>query len=300
MSETTAKGGQPLDEVMMAMDVVDTLRRRERLVTTELAETDRREDLKKRLRDIYDAQGIKVSDATLEEGVQALAENRFVFDPPRNSLAVRLARLYVTRDRWGKWVLGGIAVLIAAVFFYIVTVAGPNRALPGQINAAYDSIAAATQEADALAQAAELQAIGTQAAAVGQTGDARQALAQLEQMRDLINLSYTLQVVNKPGLNTGVWRVPDANTGARNYYIIVEALDATGRPVQVPVVNEETGQTQSVSMWGLRVDEAVFEQIAADKGDDGIIQNNEFGRKARGQLVPEYFFPTSGAAITSW
>jgi hypothetical protein len=69
---TAADSKQPLDEVMLAMDVVDTLRRRERLVQRELDVGGREEDLKGRLRKIYAAQGIDVPDRILEEGVAAL------------------------------------------------------------------------------------------------------------------------------------------------------------------------------------------------------------------------------------
>ena len=48
------------------------------------------------------------------------------------------------------------------------------------------------------------------------------------------------------------------------------------------------------------MDEDLFEQVAADKRDDGIIQNNRFGVKKRGYLTPEYLMPTTGAAITRW
>jgi hypothetical protein len=50
----------------------------------------------------------------------------------------------------------------------------------------------------------------------------------------------------------------------------------------------------------LRVDESLFERIAADKQDDGIIQQSWFGVKRRGYLTPEYLLPTTGAALTAW
>ena len=57
---------------------------------------------------------------------------------------------------------------------------------------------------------------------------------------------------------------------------------------------------ETVSTWGVRVDETTFQRIAADKQDDGIIQNNVFGRKKKGYLAPEYLIPNSGGFITSW
>src|SRR3712207_8628772 len=49
----TDKPSRSLDEVMLAMDVVDTLRHQESLVNRELSEEDRDAQLLQRLRDIY-------------------------------------------------------------------------------------------------------------------------------------------------------------------------------------------------------------------------------------------------------
>ena len=134
----------------------------------------------------------------------------------------------------------------------------------------------------------------------GDEDSARQALESLQELRNTVEQAYTLQIVSRPGEQSGVWRVPEANPDARNYYIIVEAVSADGRLLQVPVVNEESGQIEHVSKWGLRVDEDVFQRIAADKQDDGIIQQRKFGAKHSGQLQPDYLIPTTGAAITQW
>ncbi len=90
------------------------------------------------------------------------------------------------------------------------------------------------------------------------------------------------------------------NTGARNYYVIVEAIGSGGRRVSVPVESEETGVVQTVSTWGLRVDEDTFERVRQDKLDDGIIQDDTFGVKRAGFLEPDYEYPTTGDAITEW
>ncbi|KAF0122972.1 MAG: hypothetical protein FD152_3420 [Xanthobacteraceae bacterium] len=100
-----------LDDIMLAMDVVDTLRHDQKITERELAEGDREVDLIERLRDIYRKQGIDVPDEILRQGVKALREERFVYKPPRDSLSVKLARLYVTRGTWGKWALGALAAL---------------------------------------------------------------------------------------------------------------------------------------------------------------------------------------------
>jgi hypothetical protein len=62
---TCRRAPVPLDEVMLAMDVVDTLRHREELVAQELAGGDRDAAMLERLRRIYAAQGIEVPDHVL-------------------------------------------------------------------------------------------------------------------------------------------------------------------------------------------------------------------------------------------
>lgn len=290
----------PLDDVMLAMDVVDTLRRRERMVARELAEDGREADLKERLRKVYAAQGIEVPDHILEEGVRALKEDRFVYKPPGPGLGRMLANVYVARKRWGKWVAGGLVVVIAAFLLNYFVVIAPTSALPGDLAKAHAEVTAIAQTADATAAAARLLTAGQAAVKTGDTEKARQALEALRTMEAVLAQEYTLQIVNKPDMPTGVWRVPDVNTKARNYYILVQAVDASGQLVRVPVKNEETGKTETVQTWGLRVDRSVFENIARDKRDDGIIQQNQFGYKKRGQLVPEYSVATTGAAITAW
>ena len=83
MAETAVAAGKPqtLDDVMIAMDVVDTLRHREDLVRRELNEEGREAELIARLREIYRNQGIEVPDHVLADGVKALKESRFVYTP---------------------------------------------------------------------------------------------------------------------------------------------------------------------------------------------------------------------------
>ena len=300
MGEEQQSRGIDFSEVMLAMDVVDTLRRRERLVRRELDTEGREEDLKERLRQIYHAQGIEVPDRILEEGVAALREERFVYKPRTHGPGVRLARLYVTRARWGKWVLGGIAALVAALAIHHFVFVAPDAALPGKIAAAYEQVAGIAASDDAKERAARLLNAGKAALGNEDAGGAREALQSLAELRTVLEQEYSLRIVNRAGEKTGVWRVPDVNTRARNYYIVVEAIDPTGRPLTVPITSEETGKTEHVTKWGVRVDKETFDRVAQDKQDNGIIERDRLGFKSRGHLVPDYEIRTSGAAITRW
>jgi hypothetical protein len=296
----SAVGSQPLDDVMLAMDVVDTLRRRERMVAKELDEVGREEDLKERLRKIYAAQGIEVPDHVIEQGVAALKEGRFTYQPPPSSLGTRLARIYIGRGAWGKWV-GGIAGagVLAGAVNYVAFVA-PEAALPEELAQTHAEVAALAKTDQARETLDRFFNAGRTALRNEDKKGARLALDQLEAARVSLEQEYTVRIANRPGERSGVWRIPDLNAEARNYYIMVEAVDPTGRVLRLPIQNEETRETETVDIWGLRVDEATFQAVARDKQDDGIIERDRFGYKARGELVPRYEIETTGGAITRW
>jgi hypothetical protein len=290
----------PLDDIMLAMDVVDTLRRRDRLVHQELDQVGREEDLKGRLRKIYAAQGIEVPDHVIAQGVAALKEERFVYKPPPDGPATRLARLYVSRGHWGKWAAGVLAVPFIAWGGYWFAVGLPNAALPEDLAQAHTQTLALAWT-DEARQAAEQSFDAGQAALRAQNTDAaRKALRQIKDLRTVLDQEYTLRIVNRAGERSGVYRVPDLNTAAANYYIVVEGIDATGEPVTVPIKSEETGKTEHVTQWGLRVDQATYNAVGRDKADDGIIERDRFGAKRRGFLTPDYEMKTTGGAITRW
>lgn len=283
---------------MLAMDVVDTLRHREQLVEKELASAEREEDMYARLRQVYAAQGIDVPERILREGVVALRENRFVYTPKGAPGARRWAMLYVQRRRWGVLLLILAVLLTAGFYTYDANVRAPRRALLSDLQTTRAQVVAVSEVDAASSQAARLYQQGVTAFERGDFGEARVNLQSLESLLTQLRASYTLRIVAGP--DSGVWRIPDINTGARNYYLIVEAIDANGRQLSVPILNEETGTTHTVRTWGLRVPEETFLSVRDDKEDDGIIQNNVFGHKRAGYLEPDYIFPTTGAAITSW
>jgi hypothetical protein len=290
----------PLDDLMLAMDVVDTLRRRERLVERELDEIGRAEDLIQRLQRIYAQQGIDVPDHVIEQGVAALKEDRFTYKPPAGGLARRLALLYVNRGRWGKWVGGGAAVALLAVVLNHFAFVAPEKALPGELSERHQAVLqiAATEHARSVVE--QVRQAGTDALNSGNLDGARAAIDELGNLQDLLQQEFVIQIVNRPGERTGVWRVPDVNQKARNLYVVVEAVTPTGNRVKVPISSEETGQTERVDTWGLRVEQATYDAVRRDKEDDGIIENDRFGYKKRGHLNPDYEMPTSGGAITRW
>lgn len=289
---------------MVAMDVVDTLRHRQELVDRELNADDRRQRLIEKLRDIYQAQGITVNEATLAEGVKALEEERFSYQAPAASFSVWLATCYVHRQRWLKPLL----LLIGALFIFwilrLFLVDYPKwqlaETLPTDIGQTFSAIQTTAKDPQVIRDAEEQINTAAQALNAGEIKQAQAILTEMQTTLSTLQQQYQLRIVSRPNEFSGVWRIPDANSSARNYYIIVEAIDRNGRLVEVPVMSEEDNQIKITATWGVRVDQNVFQQIAADKQDDGIIQNNIIGEKNIGTIKPDYLIETNGAAITAW
>lgn len=411
--------GQPrtsMDELMLAMDIVDTLRHEQSLVERELASTQRDEDFVARVRQIYASQGIEVSEALVRQGVEALKQDRFAYVPPKRTLAVRLAEVWVERGRWAKramiagfvgvfgyglvavpnaWMAGReyrgyagavaevrdaasdlkrrdealalrmtawsnvpdlVATPVAAVraaiasgraaLAPVVATAGAFGAVDAEAYAQdpegaranlqlpRDALAQATTRLDVLeAEAARVDALIDAAVRLGQaearvagldlsetaqsrldelraqsrallaSGDAAAAaatLATLEGAAAQVNLAYTLRIVNRDGVQSGVWRYHEDAPDGKNYYLVVEAIDANGQALALPITNEETQRIETVSLFALRVPPSEYEKVKADKLDNGLIDAPVVGEKRRGELDVDYRVAVSGGAITAW
>jgi hypothetical protein len=424
MTEAQKSQKIELNEIMLAMDVVDTLRHQQSLVDRELGTDDHDQALIAKVRKIYADQGLEVSDEVIASGVKALREERFTYNPPKKSFQLTLAHLYVHRGRWAKrgaWLLAAFLVVYLVYQFAVVAPQKRSRQKAAQtinlrIDQQQDQISVAKARLARLNQSlAEAKEAGSPKASVATTGIFDQAerdmsaaeekvqalekleittridgarlaesgdtvTARLDKRKELINdlsvhldsaqkavaaldelkilpekmigqrdrilseaqqkdaerqaqkfyndamaalergdvtaaqtgynllqqlydqlvQEYELRIVSREGVRSGIWRVPQNNPNARNYYVIVEAVTADGKHLELPVTSEEDGKTRTVKQWGLRVKASVFEQIKRDKLDNGIIDNNVLGLKKRGYLQPRYLIPTTGGAITQW
>ena len=292
------------DEMMVAMDVVDTLRHQEKLALKELGAAERRKALIEKLRRIYAEQGIEVSDAILEEGVRALEEERFEFKPEGSAFGRFLATLYVKRGTFLKTLLvalgigaGGYGLYYGA---YLYPKAHQAQRLKEESLKRFRAIVALAKEKRATQKAQALMQQVKAATASGDTAAAKAAEAALERLYARLSQAYTLRIVQAPGVRSGIWRIPPKNPRGKNYYLIVEAIDQNGKTLSLEIENEENGKRETVARWGIRVPRSVYEAVRADKMADGIVDKRIVGKKERGRLAPTYTIPVVGGKITRW
>lgn len=314
MSDSAAGAKAPapkLDELMMAMDVVDTLRHQEKVVAKEFAQEERDEVLKARLREIYHGQGLEVNDRVLDEGIRALKEARFTYKRHGSSWGRFWAGLWVNRRRTG--LVAGVILL--GLFGWIGTMiwqgyqqrqaalteqVALTQTLPKALTDARTAALAAAKTDDARKEATRIAERANTALAAKDRPAAQEAIADLKALQGRLSQTYELRIVSRKGERTGVFRVPRVNRNARNYYIIVEPVAPDGEVLSLPILGEEDNKTVNVSKFGVRVPRETFEQIARDKRDDGIIQSNVLGRKPAGALKPQFNMTVTGGYITKW
>lgn len=304
MSTGAKNSSTSLDELMVAMDVVDTLRHAKHLTDRELDFDGRRERLLSRLRELYDAQGIDVPDHILEEGISALEEERFQYAPPPKSWRTRIARRWVKRKRWVKrlrfFAFAGTVIAVMHLFTEVLPNRNLKNEIPQRIDNTMKSIQSVSRDKNIVQQASSTAQAARVALKQDKLDNAKTLVSELEYISNQLTQQYIIRVISRSNQNSGVWRTPPNNPAGRNFYLVVEAIDKNNQVVELDIVNEENNQIERKKTWGLRVDEQTFYKVAADKRDDGIIQSNQVGEKPVGYLTPRYSIPTSGATITNW
>ena len=424
MNQANAMNDIKLNDVMLTMDIADTMRHSRLLVERELNADMRDQEMIDKVRSIYESQGIEVTDEIIEEAVAAIRDKRFAYRQAPSGLRTRLWHIYVKRGRWIKKVGVWFAAVLAAwgIHYGVVTIPqtkelnyqitqinqgivdaksgvsvqserlarirallkGEKRQYPVTLQDTADGIrrdvVSDLQKAEGLlASAAEfsqkadlkpgnfvekkkpasdrlqqqqsllekannkitvaeeqilllqrldqvpqelkqlrehIKSVSAVPAATALSDDyydegfaalrsrdgqkIQKAIGKMKALLATIQSEYSLRVVSQPGQPSGVWRSPDANSNARNYYLIVEAITPEGERLSVPVVSEEDGKTRNAAMWGVRVSAVDYQRIAADKQDNGIIERNLVATKKRGYMEPDYQINTTGGAITQW
>lgn len=180
--------------------------------------------------------------------------------------------------------------------------------LPSQAEKLYSSIKTIAKEEEALKQNDSLFNDAQSYIKIVDVPHLRQSVGKLKELDEILEQEYAVRIVSKEGIKSGIDRYYTDKNGKRSsgYYIIVEAVDSKGNIAKKRVTNEEDGKAYDVTMWGERVPEGKYEEVKSDKIDDGIIQNNIFGKKQRGYLNDKVTMEYKGKSlkregqITEW
>lgn len=289
-------------EMLRVMDAAQVIH--ERRAALEEHEAFDREATIREIQVMYEELGDLVDAETIEKALDEYLTQRYAFTPAPGGPRRNLALLYIRRGWVASRVILPTAAAATLVWGGFAYVEGRAQRIQER-----DAAALVTLETDidrlrdaVLALAAEdlvrerAEALDQEAAAqmaAGSTDALRGTAQRLQNLHDLVAAEYRIEVTG------GTWRYPNDNRNIRNHYLLVRALDVDGNAVTVPIRSEEYGDTRRVSEWGERVPQDVYDRVAADKQDNGIIDDEEFGFKPRGFITAERRHPDVGQ-ITEW
>jgi hypothetical protein len=126
---------------------------------------------------------------------------------------------------------------------------------------------------------------------------------QISNLADYVATPLHLEIVNKPNIKSGVERKydsKDGNNAARRWYLVVQAVDASGMPRQMDIFDAESQRTAQVAKWGLEVSFQGYQKVKQDKVSDGILDDTDVGDKLAGNYAFTYKMPMLTGTITSW
>lgn len=129
--------------------------------------------------------------------------------------------------------------------------------------------------------------------------DTRQGETHLHTLNSLLvfaRQALELRVVDRYGVKSGVERCYDQalcnqagdSLQGKSWYLIVEAVDAAGNAIDVPVTSSETGESRWASYFGVRVSQAEYLKIKEDKLSDGHIDDRDMGSKPPNRLSLQF------------
>ena len=304
-----------LEQMTRIMDVAATLRKERDVVEQQLNLDQIKAKLREKMLEAARVSGDPTTPEEIDAAIEQYYDQLHKFHEPRLGLRTFFAHLWVRRRGIFKF-LFGLAAAYLLIWGLLTSGMLPGAARNRQVMQAIERDAAAVQEINLDGTVkGELDTLVASAKAAVEQGDGAklsELAVQIAALQADLESQYTVVIASGPDEQSGLERkwTDDAGTRTSGYYVIVEARDANGQPVKVPIVsreNQKTGAVEMASRWAEQVPEEVFNRLAADKQADGVLDQKLFGVKERGSRAVEVKLTDASGAplarqgqITAW
>jgi len=293
-------------EMLRIMDVATTLRLDRELVEEQLNVEQLKERLKERMLAASKVTGESVTPEEVDLAIRQYYAKLYTFHEPKMSFRVALAHAWVRRRE--LLIKSGLLLTACALGWWLIfspsaplAASGRAHRKAGQITA---EIAKRAEVVRATAHdpkvAPEVARLVSEADAYRKRDDVKGLESirnDLEDVKSKLGEEYAVIAVpqdTKQGRNRStVVRYPPDNNGKliKAYYLFVQARKADGKPIPRRIHNSEIAVDEDVTTWAEQIPEAVYERLAKDKREDGILNETAFAVKRKGELNEEVTMP---------
>jgi hypothetical protein len=282
-----------LAEMVRIMDVATSLRQDRELVEEQLNFDQVKGRLRQKLTEAAKVTGEEVTDAEVEAAIEQYYSGLHSFREPSRDFRIVLAHLWVRRRSILTWSVAGLAVLALITWLFVLP-SGPFNpggraerriaALTQSIQQNADRIKAISNDPSVIPELEKLVAQADTYGAQKESGRLVEVNQQMSALEEKLREEYTVAVVATPGSKSAIDRYITDEDGRRvsGYYLIVEARRPDGKVLSRRIHNSETGQDAEVNVWAERVPKEVYDRLARDKREDGILNETVFATKRVG------------------
>jgi hypothetical protein len=282
-----------LAEMVRIMDVATSLRQERELVEEQLNFDQIKARLRQKLTEAAKVTGEEVTDAEVDAAIEQYYSGQHSFREPTRDFRIVLAHLWVRRRSILTWGVAGLAVLALITWLFILP-SGPFNpggraersiaALTENIQQTADRIKALSNDPSVIPELEKLVAQTSTYAAQKDRTRLEEVNQQLSNLEERLREEYTVAVVSTSGTKSAIDRYITDESGQRvsGYYLIVEARSPDGKVLSRRIHNNESGQDDEVNVWAERVPKEVYDRLAKDKREDGILNENIFATKRVG------------------
>ncbi len=276
MTAAVQSASPSFNDLFVAADIVDTLRNNDKLIDQELGADDRKKALRAKLREMYQAQGMDVSEKLIDEAISKMDADRFVFHPMPAGLNRSLASIYIQRGKYTKIFAAVICIFVAAFnlwrageYYYIEKPrAEAQRALELQLAEVLPTRlkAATTKAVDtanrlkdyaSLGEAVDLSTKAMSAIKVRNTDEAKQLIGRIELLAVNLAKAETAQQTaeaNQKLVDITRKRVSDAQAQIASANLTAEARRALGDQLNEITAAATRGDASGVDAANLTYD----------------------------------------------
>lgn len=108
------------------------------------------------------------------------------------------------------------------------------------------------------------------------------------------------QIIDRDGERAGFRRMKDKNPDTTQWFLVIEAVDARGKAIPMPVMSMDTGEVKVVTRWAIQVPEKDFMKFSDEKKKTGKIANTVIGSAPSNQKEPKWSVKLTGNMLTEW